>query len=295
VASEPSTSEHDDEPLCEVCGGVFSRELETRQPPQCVVCRRAGRMILQVRWLLDSKDFGAVARNVGDVYLTIASLLSVGRPEGDGDDPVAAAELERSDADKVTALAIVAARRWRLRGAERELLQQRSREQGESDSDVVKVDLCRSGVVSALGDLGRHQRYRQARRWTEGAPSDDLLRRTLRWIFARVLRVARDALQTEGVRSVGYVEGTHGATPADDGLAGAWQDLAEVDEGEDLDPRLRRLLDNAAPRQRELVEALRKRPPGESIAAVARRIGMKPNAAYQSYRRFLRQARKHSS
>lgn len=284
-----------------VCSGRHGRRPScTPMPatPLCRVCWLGDRMIRQVRWLFDSKSPDG-PRDVGDTYMAIFSLLEGARPDEAKDDQETADYLKEHRDENVTALAMVAARRWVPRDGKeaREWAQlaQRARRQGVSDIDLVKIDLCREGVVSALRGLPR--RYRLKRKWSEVAPWDDEVRRTLRRFFNRAIRIARDALAADGPICEEYIDGVTGSTPADDGPTEAEGDLAdELAEGDD-DPsdaddsrrreaaeRLQRLMASVGPRTRELLEARREHPE-MPWAALARSIGMSPNAARQARHR----------
>lgn len=303
------------DPVCEMCGGEHGSELRTRRAHPtteeevalvrelgkedtrtlCVACWLAVRIEAQVRWLFDANRDPYRLAGVGDVYLTISGLLFGARREDYAGDPDGAAEIEQSRAARVTALAIVAAGRWRLvhkgkSSKEWLLLKQRARDQGDPNTDRVKIDLCRQGVLSALEELeaGGPPSWRLNRQTSFGKLSDELVVRALRVIFNRAVRFARAALETGDVlgRRKYEDDGKTGLTPTDEHAGEAYEDQVEAEDHRQVlwDRLLAAATDS---RQRELVKAKRDHKP---LAVVARELGMTPTAARQAWLRIKRRA-----
>jgi len=181
---------------CRVCGGAFSRVLRTLRPPECTVCWRAVGIHQELQ-AIDAGHFPAYGGHGPAFGITMTSLTLLAlRPGTHAEevDPADEAEIAAWREDYMTALAVVAAARWRVRDSwERLTLRSLASEQN-TGIDIVKVELLRSGVVLALGALDTPHRYRIARQWTEGLPKKDLFMRAVRFIFYRTIWEARQEL-----------------------------------------------------------------------------------------------------
>lgn len=157
---------------------------------------------------------------------------------------------ERSRTAAAYILGAVLARYWRLRQADTAGLVRQATEAGISEPDA-KVALCASGLLLAAGDEETPQLVRLRRQYVKGPdgaadvrPLDDISAADyLRWIFARALRHARDA-----VRKPAAMPDAPATSPLDALVAFEAADEAGV--------RVDELRRAASPQQRRLLDVI---------------------------------------